>query len=100
MIKKRRKIFRVTFSILICLIVYYLLQLNWISVSTESVHLEDLPEEFEDFKIVQLSDLHNEEFGEGSKKLVKKINKIEPDIIVITGDMLNNSHEIRIMEIF
>ena len=53
-----------------------------------------MPEEFEDFKIVQLSDLHNKEFGEGSKRLVKKINKIEPDIIVITGDMLNNSHDI------
>ena len=94
MIKKRRKIFIITFSILFCLIVYFFLQLNWISVSTESIHLEDLPEEFDDFKIVQLADLHNKEFGEGNKRLVKKINNIKPDIIVITGDMLNNSNDI------
>lgn len=94
MIKKRRKILIVTFSILICLIAYYFVQLNWISVSNESVRLEDLPKEFDGFKIVQLSDLHNKEFGEENKRLVNKINKIEPDIIVITGDMLNNSHDI------
>lgn len=94
MIKKSRKILIITFSILICLIVYYFLQLNWISVSNESVRLEDLPKEFDGFKIVQLSDLHNKEFGEENKRLVNKINKIKPDIIVITGDMLNNSHDI------
>ncbi|MEQ6389701.1 metallophosphoesterase [Bacillaceae bacterium S4-13-58] len=53
-----------------------------------------MPEEFDGFKIVQLSDLHNKEFGEGNKRLVNKINKIKPDIIVITGDMLNNSQDI------
>ncbi|MEH6949342.1 metallophosphoesterase [Bacillus sp. JJ634] len=94
MVNKRRKIFVITFAILICLIVYYFLQLNWISVSNKAVHLEDLPEEFDSFKVVQLSDLHNKEFGEGNKRLVNKINKIEPDIIIITGDMLNNSHDI------
>ncbi|WHY13443.1 metallophosphoesterase [Peribacillus frigoritolerans] len=94
MVKKRRKILVITLAILIFLVVYYLLQLNWISVSNETVHLEDLPEEFDGFKVVQLSDLHNKEFEEGNKRLVKKINKIEPDIIVITGDMLNNSHDI------
>jgi predicted MPP superfamily phosphohydrolase len=94
MVKKRRKILVITLVILIFLVVYYLLQLNWISVSNETVHLENLPGEFDGFKVVQLSDLHNKEFGEGNKRLVKKINKIEPDIIVITGDMLNNSHDI------
>ncbi|KOR83562.1 hypothetical protein AM233_05140 [Bacillus sp. FJAT-22058] len=94
MVKKRRKILVITLAILIFLVVYYLLQLNWISVSNETVHLENLPGEFDGFKFVQLSDLHNKEFGEGNKRLVKKINKIEPDIIVITGDMLNNSHDI------
>lgn len=94
MIKKRRKIFVITFAILICLIVYPFVQLNWISVSDETVYLEDLPEEFDGFKVVQLSDLHNKEFGEGNKRLVKKINNIKPDIIVITGDMLTNSQEI------
>ncbi|MEQ6377468.1 metallophosphoesterase [Bacillaceae bacterium S4-13-56] len=94
MVKRRRKKLVITLAILIFLVVYYFLQLNWISVSNETVLLEDLPEEFDGFKIVQLSDLHNKEFGEGNKRLVNKINKIKPDIIVITGDMLNNSQDI------
>lgn len=94
MVKKRRKALVITLAILIFMIVYYFLQLNWISVSNKTIQLEDLPEEFNGFKVVQLSDLHNKEFGEGNKRLAKKINRIDPDIIVITGDMLNNSQDI------
>ncbi|MDP4550125.1 metallophosphoesterase [Guptibacillus hwajinpoensis] len=90
----RRKKSLITLAILILLVSYYFSQLNWISISKEFVSLEDLPEEFDGFKIVQLADLHNKEFGEGNKRLVDKINGLEPDIIVITGDMLNNSQEI------
>lgn len=94
MVDRGRKKLVITLAILIFLVVYYFLQLNWISVSKEIVILEDLPKEFDGFKIVQLSDLHNKEFGEGNKGLLKKINEIEPNIIVITGDMLNNSQDI------
>ncbi|MGG0177538.1 metallophosphoesterase [Gottfriedia acidiceleris] len=94
MVKKGRKIIVFILALVICLIVYYFLQLNWISITNETVHLNDLPPEFNGYKIVQLSDLHNKEFGEGNKKLANKINKIKPDMIVITGDMLNNNHDI------
>ncbi|MFS0879601.1 hypothetical protein CHH83_10060 [Bacillus sp. 7586-K] len=94
MVKKRSKKFVIVLAILICSIVYYFSQLNWISVTNEAVQLDDLPVEFDGFKIVHLSDLHNKEFGKGNNRLVKKINEIEPDMIVITGDMLNNSHDI------
>ena len=94
MFRKNRKIITISFAMFTFLVIYYLLQLNWISVTNETIYLKDLPEEFSDYKIVQLSDLHNKEFGEGNNKLVNKINRIEPDMIVITGDVLNNSHNI------
>ncbi len=94
MVKKRRKALVITLAILIFMVVYYFLQLNWISVSNETIQIEDLPKEFNGFKVVQLSDLHNKEFGEGNKRLAKKIKRIDPDIIIITGDMLNNSQDI------
>ena len=95
MVKVSVKTIMLTLVILFIFLVYYLLQLNWISVNNETVHIEDLPTEFSNFKIVQLSDLHNKEFGEGNKKLLNKINKIHPDMVVITGDMLNNTQEIQ-----
>ncbi|MCA0171349.1 metallophosphoesterase [Bacillus sp. RAR_GA_16] len=94
MTKKRRKTILFALLILIFSVVYYFLQLNWISVTKETVHLDDLPEEFNGYKVVQLSDLHNKEFGDGNKRLVNKIHEIKPDTIVITGDMLTNTREV------
>ena len=71
--KKRRKTIIFTLIIIILSAIYYFLQLNWISVTTNIVHLDDLPKEFDGYRIVQLSDLHNKEFGSENKRLVKKI---------------------------
>lgn len=38
-------------------------------------------------RIVQLSDLHLNQFGEGNRQLIERIRSLEPDLIAITGDM-------------
>ena len=42
------------------------------------------------FMVVQISDLHNHEFGKSNSRLVKKIAGEQPDAIFMTGDMLND----------
>ena len=42
--------------------------------------------------IVQVSDLHNQFFGIKQSKLLKEIEKADPDIIVITGDVVDKTH--------
>jgi predicted MPP superfamily phosphohydrolase len=40
-------------------------------------------------RIAHLSDLHNSTFGKDNSRLIKKVAAQEPDLIVITGDLLN-----------
>lgn len=51
-----------------------------------------LPESFNDYRIVQLSDAHLGTWGTDTtflSKLVKKVNSLNPDVIVFTGDIVN-----------
>lgn len=44
-------------------------------------------------RIVQLTDLHDSEFGEGNSQLVSLVADQNPDLILITGDLLDSSVE-------
>ena len=49
-----------------------------------------LPESFDGYRIAHVSDLHNDEFGEDNEKLLALIKEAEPDMIAITGDLLDS----------
>ncbi|MFU0824758.1 metallophosphoesterase [Clostridium sp.] len=66
------------------------MQNNYITVTNTEVTSKKIPDEFNNFKIAHLSDLHNKSFGKGQKKLVKRIKDINPDIVVITGDIIDS----------
>ena len=77
-------------AVLIAAVVGWTLWSNTAPVLTEiTVASAALPDEFNGFRIVQISDLHNAEFVEDIAALV---NSAEPDIIVITGDIVDANH--------
>ena len=49
----------------------------------------EVPFEVDGYRIVQLSDLHNKSFGSNQQRLVSKVEKLKPDVIVITGDIVD-----------
>ena len=71
--------------VLILALVIWLLWANTaIEVNEWTIESADIPEQFEGFRIAQVSDLHNAEFGRGNETLLKLLRESEPDIIVIT----------------
>ena len=60
-----------------------------IEVSKYKIKSEKIPKEFNKFKIVHLSDFHSYGLGKDNFKLIKKINYEDPNIIVMTGDMVS-----------
>ena len=61
-------------------------------VTTEyELHYQNLPETFDGFRIVVLSDIHAAEFGKNNELLITKVREADPDIIAVTGDLINFS---------
>ncbi len=77
--------------ILLVLIYFFILLINkLVGVTEYKIVSEKIPENFNGYTIVQISDLHNEEFGKDNVRLIEKIKATNPDIIVITGDLIDS----------
>ena len=62
------------------------------ALTAEKIVIYDsgIPSAFNGFRIVQVSDLHNAEFGRGNNELLEVIEDCQPDIIVATGDIIDS----------
>lgn len=69
-----------------------------LEISRYEVKSQKLPESFDGFKIVQLSDLHGAEFGEDGMGLVEKVKELELDIIALTGDFVTDEGDLAAVE--
>lgn len=63
----------------------------------KTLRFKRLPKSFDGYKILQLSDFHNNCFYKKNANLLERIKSINPDIIIITGDLFdrrrkNNSY--------
>lgn len=66
-------------------------QNNAITVTKSEISSSTIPAAFDQYKIVHLSDLHNKSFGKKQERLVRKVRKLQPDIIVYTGDLIDSN---------
>lgn len=85
---KKRLIFLLIF--LFCIFVLIRVKYtNKVDVTEYSILNEKIPEEFNGFKILQLSDFHSNGYKDTTDIIINKIENINPDIVVMTGDMIS-----------
>ena len=82
-------------SLVVCLLALSA-YLYWENTTIEVTSLEvadsAIPAAFDGFTIAHISDLHNTEFGLQQERLLQKLAEAEPDLIAITGDLLDSYH--------
>lgn len=82
----------ITLSIVIVIILFCNFQNKHLETTHYTYAAEQLGADLEGYRIVQISDLHNAKFGKNNQKLVGRIRECEPDMIVLTGDLVDSNH--------
>lgn len=76
--------------LLIILMIWTIWGNTALELNKYAIKSSKLPKEFDGFRIAQISDLHNAEMGDANEKLLTIIKEADPDIIAITGDMIDS----------
>lgn len=90
MIMRKNKVF-----ILVLLIgLLFAIRIIWGNTALESNHVmitsETIPDDFSGYRIAHISDYHNTESNRLNKQLLKILKEEEPDMIAITGDLIDS----------
>lgn len=71
------------------IILFFIWQNNDLTTTEIDYNNTKIPEEFNGYKIVHISDLHNKKFARNQEYLLEKVRSVSPDMIVITGDLID-----------
>lgn len=88
----KKMVLIVSILVILCLGIWTLWGNTALEVNEYEIVSDRIPEAFSGFRIAQVSDLHNAEFGEGNEKLIELLSQTDPDMIVITGDLIDSRH--------
>ena len=64
---------------------------HWVEITHREIRLQSLPAAFDGMRIVQLSDIHLDEFTEPFllRHSIEQINRLQPDAVLLTGDFVS-----------
>lgn len=89
--KKKHVVKKAAKAVFILFVLWIILDNVTIHTTLTRVTIKDLPESFDGYRIVQVSDLHNNVYGPNQSYLLAKIREARPDVIVITGDLIDRN---------
>ncbi|WP_105615828.1 metallophosphoesterase [Vallitalea okinawensis] len=87
---KKKVLWLLTLVALFLSSTYYLwYENNAIEVTQYEKIIDNLPSTFKGFKILQIADLQSKKYRNNNEELIQLIDKSQPDMIVITGDLFD-----------
>lgn len=89
---KCKQKFLAAMAVLVLLVSWIIWGNRTVEVTEYTISSAEVPTVFHGYRIVQVSDLHNAEFGEDNGELLHIIKSSEPDMIVLTGDFVDSRH--------
>ena len=82
---------------LVCTSIIFILLAVWIAIENKTIETnyytiqsEEISSAFDSYTIAQISDLHNDTIGKDNIKLINALKDAQPDIIVVTGDLIDS----------
>lgn len=82
----------ITGTIVLLLLFFFWYENNHLVISSYEYRNEKITEDMNHFRIVQISDLHNACFGRNNERLIQKVLNLNPDLVVLTGDVVDSNH--------
>lgn len=95
--RRRGRRFVLALLLLAALALFFWWQQNGIRTQTVDVTAPGLPAAFDGLRIVHLSDVHGKEFGTGNETLLEKVASLQPDLIAITGDLIDQESQLEMV---
>lgn len=91
--KERSTVKKIAWLVIVIIVGYVFLRVNneWLITTKHTYETEQLPDSFDGFRVVQVSDLHDAKFGERQQRLIDKVAEQHPDVIFLTGDLIDSN---------
>ena len=88
--KKKAVVLTACFTVLLAVVLWVIWGNSALELNTYTVIAKDIPEFFDGYRIVHISDLHNAQMGDNNQTLLEMIEQADPDMIAITGDLIDS----------
>jgi predicted MPP superfamily phosphohydrolase len=79
----------ILYGIILFIVLWAFLEQKLLITAKHTVTSRKLPKQLDNTGFVLLADLHNSTFGKNNQRLLRRIDAMGPDFIIMAGDMIN-----------